>query len=304
MKKYIFIILLILVSFVTVSCGKRRQFEYDENKINVVVTTTILNDILLNLGGSEVSVYSLMETGVDPHSYIGRPSDVSSLKKADLIIYNGLNLEANLILLINSFDNNKVINVGSFYPENKLLSDEDGAIDPHIWFDVINFRTAIYGITNKLIEIDPNNESYYKNNYYNYSNELNLLTAELDSLLYELPEEKRILITAHDAFQYFGRAYNFEVNAIQGISTAAQASPKDIQDLANLIVRKNVKAIFLEASIPEQTIQSVINAVRVQGKSVSIGGTLYADSLGSSNDSNTYIKMIRHNMITIVSSLK
>lgn len=304
MKKTLLLIMILLNTIVISSCKMPTRFEYDNNKVNIVVTTTIISDITKNLGGNLVNVYPIMGFGVDPHSYIGRPSDTSALKQADLIIYNGHNLEANLTSIITSFNENKVLSIGDAIDADALIINNEGAIDPHIWFDLDNFMVAIESITNQLIETDPANTNYYLNNYNNYLNEFNLVVSNIKNELLDLPIEKRILITAHDSFAYFGRALDFQIYAIQGLSTATEASPRDIQTLANLVVNNQLKAIFTESSIPYHTIQSVINAVQIQGWTVEIGGELYSDSLGSNDLTNTYLKVLSYNANTIISSLK
>lgn len=304
MKKILLLMTLILNIILVSSCQMPDRFEYDNNKVNIVVTTTIIYDITLNLGSDLVNVYPIMGFGFDPHSYIGRPSDTSALKQADLIIYNGLNLEANLISIITSFDEDKVLSIGDELGKDLLITSNENVIDPHIWFDLDNFDVAISSITNKLIEIDPANTNNYLNNFMTYISEFNSVVTNIEYQLLDLPIEKRILITAHDAFAYFGRSLKFRIYSIQGISTATEASPRDIQTLANLVVDNQIKAIFTESSIPYHTIQSVINAVQIQGWSVEIGGELYSDSLGSNDLANTYLKMLIHNANTIINSLK
>lgn len=303
--KRIIALLLVLISIITLaSCNNSSGFKYIEGKVNIVATTTMVGDLAKQLGKEHVSVTTIMNVGVDPHSFVPRPSVTNAIKKADLVVTNGLYLEAKMGKVLTSLKS-KLIEVGSFIPENDLIKDEFNEVDPHIWFDVDNWIVISEGLTNKLIEIDKLNEESYLNNLNIYKEKLINLDLYVKEEVNKLPLDNRVLITAHDAFSYFGKAYGFEVLSIQGISTETEASGKDISELANLIVSKNVKAIFLESSIPENTIKAVIDAAKVKGHDVSIGGTLYSDSLGKiDSDVGTYIGMIKYNINTIIEGLR
>ncbi len=305
MKKIYFIIINILLLTTLISCSKIERYQYIEGKINIVATTTMIGDLAEQVGGENVSITTLMNVGVDPHSYVPRPSVTQAINKADLVIVNGLFLEAKMGKVLEMIDEDKLLVIGDHIPQETLLEDETGAVDPHIWFELANWIIATNVLKDKLISLDIDNEQYYLTRANNYLNELNDLEEEILTKIEELPKEKRILVTAHDAFSYFGKAYGFYVHSIQGISTETEASVKDIQNLANLIVNLNVKAIFIESSLPDATIKSVINAAKAQGHIVSIGGTLYSDSLGDKeSNANTYINMFRHNVIKIVEGMK
>jgi len=305
MKKIISIIALAVIAFTFVGCESLNRYEYVEGKVNIVTTTTMLGDLAKEIGGDDVSITTLMGVGVDPHSYKPRPSDTNALSRADLIIINGLHLEAKLGDVLESSQSDKLLIIGDFIPKGELLQDEDNVVDPHIWFDVENWKLAAKALADKLISLDNANSKAYQARVDEYLIKLDELNSYVINKVMELPKEKRILITAHDAFQYFANAYGFEVYSIQGISTETEPSAKDIQDLANLTVRLDVKAIFVESSIPENTINSVINAARVQGHDVKVGGELFSDSLGSESDgADTYIKMVQKNTDMIVNGLK
>ncbi len=307
MKKLIWllpVILALLSSAVLCSCTKSEGYIYVEGKVNIVATTTMIGDLAKEVGGDFVSVTTLMNVGVDPHSYQPKPSDAAALNKADLVILNGLHLEAQMGTVISRIGD-KVLVIGDAIGENKLLKGEDGAVDPHIWFDVNLWKSAAGAVGNKLKSVDAENEQAYQTRTETYLNELDVLNQYVQGKVSELSAKKRILVTAHDAFRYYANAYGFEVYAIQGISTETEASATDIQDLANLVVGLKVKAIFIESSVPQETVQSVINAASARGHTVIIGGELFSDSLGdSASSAETYIKTIRKNTDTIVNALK
>lgn len=305
MKRLFYLIINFILLFTLISCKQINKYEYIEGKINIVVTTTMIGDLAKEIGGEKVAITTLMNAGVDPHSFVPRPSVTQAISQADLVITNGLSLEAKMGKVLEMIKKEKLLVIGDYIPNESLLIDDSGAVDPHIWFDVSNWIVATNALKNKLISIDSENEHYYLNRTNNYLAELNVLEQEILEKIDELSQEKRILVTAHDAFSYFGKAYGFTVYSIQGISTETEASVKDIQNLANLIVTLKVKAIFIENSLPDATIKSVINAAKAQGHTVNIGGTLYSDSLGGENsNANTYIKMFKQNVYNIVEGIK
>lgn len=304
MKKFLILNLILILALSLSSCRRSVPFKYVEGKVNVVATTTMIGDLLSEIGKEHVSVTTVMNVGVDPHSFIPRPSVTRAISKADLVVTNGLNLEAKMGKVLHVLDD-KLLELGSFVPEESLIKDENGEIDPHFWFDVNLWTIAAEALTNRLILMDEENELDYLNNFNKYKEKLILLDEYIKEEVLPIEEEKRVLITAHDAFSYFGKAYGFNVLSIQGISTESEASAKDIKDLANLIVDNNVKAIYLESSIPETTIKSLIDAVKVMGHNVIIGGTLYSDSLGEEGSgAENYLDMVRHNIDTIIGGLK
>lgn len=302
---------IILISYLTIfvlllsSCKRNIGFKYVEGKVNIVATTTMIGDLAKNIGGDDVSVTTLMNIGVDPHSYVPRPSVTKAISEADLVIINGLNLEAKMGKVLQMIKEDKLLVIGDYVDEAHLLKDENGQVDPHVWFDISNWMAASVYLKNKLIELDGKNSASYISRYNSYYLELIDLEDYVINKVEELDINKRVLVTAHDAFSYFGNAYGIGVYSIQGISTESEASVKDIQDLANLIVDLKVKAIFIESSIPENTIKSVINAAKAKGHNVVIGGTLYGDSLGELNsEANNYINMVKSNIEKIVEGLK
>lgn len=304
MKKHILIFMIITLTFILASCNL--GYKYVDGKVNIVATTTLLGELAQNIGGDKVVVTTLMKSGVDPHLYTPKPSDTVALQRADFVSYGGLNLEGKLVDVLKTVSKQKAyFNSGEVFDnlQDRLIKDEDGVIDPHIWFDVENWILVTNEFSKKLIDYDKLNEDYYTLRTNEYIEQLNLLKEWVITKVSELNIEKRILVTAHDAFQYYGRAYNFQVESIQGISTDSEASINDINNLVNLVVEKDVKAIFIENSVPKKTIQAVITSAANKKHDVVIGGELFADSLGN-NEYNNYISVVKYNTSTIVDALK
>ena len=303
MKKVIALFVILLV----VSCGKKaKKFN---GKLNVVTTTTMITDLIKNIGGDKLDVNGLMGAGVDPHLYKASEGDVSKLFNADVVVYTGLHLEGKLEDVFEKMEhqNKKTIEASNAINKENLIDSELFAsnYDPHIWFDINNWRNITLYITEQLAKIDSKNAEFYKENSKVYLEKLNELNKEVEIKINELPEEKRILVTAHDAFNYFGKQHKFNVVGLQGLSTATEAGVQDVQKLSKFIIENKVKAIFVESSVPKRTIEALQEAVRSKGQEVVIGGTLYSDALGSAGtDEGTYIGMYKANVNTIVNALK
>ncbi len=302
MKKYIILVFLISIF----SCKKEPK---KNGKLQVVTTTTMITDLVKNIGGNKIDIQGLMGAGVDPHLYKASEGDVSKLFNADVIVYNGLHLEGKLEDVFEKMrqQNRKTIAVSDAIDKNTLIGSEYFAsnYDPHIWFDITNWEIITQYIIDKFSELDADNSETYKTNGANYLKKLASLKIVITQEVNSLPLEKRILVTAHDAFNYFGKEFQFNVVGLQGLSTATEAGVKDVQRLASFIEEKNVNAIFVESSVPKRTVEALQEAVRAKGKEVLIGGTLYSDALGSTGTTEaTYIGMYKHNVKIIVSSLK
>lgn len=280
-----------------------------EEKLNVVATTTMLADLSSVIGGDHVSVNGLMGPGIDPHLYQASAGDVSLLQKADVVVYNGLHLEGKMGEIFESLSGrgDSVICIEKGLDESKLLAwDGGGSVhDPHIWFDVSLWKAAASIVEKGFSSADPQHSSDYKSNLEKYLGELEALDTYVKERASEIPEEQRVLVTAHDAFSYFGKAYGFEVKGLQGISTDAEAGTADVSTLADFIVNRKIKAIFIESSVPPKTIEALQAAVKAKGFSVAIGGELYSDSLGGEGSgAQTYILTVKANIDTIAGALK
>lgn len=277
-------------------------------KVNVVTTTTMITDLVRNIGGDSVSVQGLMGSGVDPHLYKASEGDVSKLTSADVVFYSGLHLEGKLVDVFKKMGrSSNTIALAEVLDKKDLIGSDQfsSSFDPHIWFDIDYWKQITVYLTEQLSEEDPESAEFYEKNKEAYLKKLNTLEDEVHDIIAELPEEKRILVTAHDAFSYFGKAYGFEVVGLQGLSTATEAGVQDVQKLAKLIIDKEVKAIFIESSVPKRTIEALQQAVRSKGYDVQIGGTLYSDALGSpGTEEGTYMGMFKFNVKTIIKALK
>jgi len=299
---------LLVLFFMIISC-KNKNTNNESTKLNVVTTTTMITDMVKNIGGNLIVINGLMGAGVDPHLYKASEGDVSKLFNADVIFYNGLHLEGKLVEVFEKMESTSKTQVplAETLDPSKLIGSEYFAsnYDPHVWFNIEFFKQFANQVTKTLSEKDPKNEVGYKENEAIFLAKLNTLQKEVRATIETLPQEKRILVTAHDAFNYFGKAYNFEVVGLQGLSTVTEAGVQDVQKLSEFIIEKKVKAIFVESSVPRRTIEALQAAVNSKGHQVKIGGSLYSDALGDSGTlEGTYIGMFTHNVTTIVNELR
>ena len=287
--------------------GSPRPADLSGRKIRVVTTIGMITDIVLRVGGERVQVAGLMGPGVDPHLYKASEGDVARLAGADVIFYGGLHLEGKMAEV---FERMKAriltVAVTDGIDRSLLLTPPEfqGVYDPHVWFDVTLWMKAVERVEETLAGIDPQHGETYRGNAKDYLGKLSELHEYVKARAGEVAPSRRVLITAHDAFNYFGRAYGFEVRGLQGISTVAEAGTADIQALANLIVERRIPAVFVETSVSPRTVEALREAVRARGFRVEIGGNLYSDAMGNpGTPDGTYIGMVRHNIDTIVSAL-
>ena len=308
MLKYIKIsaLLFLSIAMLLFSCERKRRVKPPGEKLLVVCTTGMIADLAKNVGGHKADVYGLMGPGIDPHLYKATPSDISSLFDADIILYNGLHLESKMAELFDKMSKSRItVSVTRRFPESKLHDGGGGFHDPHVWFDVSLWRNAVTEIADAFSKMQPEWAGYYNENARKYLEKLDSLHNFVLRRANELLPEQRILITAHDAFGYFGNAYGFKVVGLQGISTESEAGAKDVSNLVNLIISKKIKAIFIESSVPIKNIKAVQEAVKASGWQVNIGGELFSDSMGDAGSfEGTYIGMVTHNINTIVNALK
>lgn len=280
-----------------------------DGKVSAVATVGMIGDVVKNVGKDHVEVTSLMGPGVDPHLYKPTASDTSKLSNADIIFYGGLELEGRMTdtFVKIARTGKPTIAVSENIDTAKLREPPEfaGKYDPHIWFDVTLWIEVVDTIKKELQQFDPANAKEYEKNAEAYKKELTTLHEDIKKQVATVPQSSRVLVTAHDAFGYFGNQYGFEVKGLQGISTSSEASAKDVQELAQFLVTRKIKAIFVESSVPQDTIKAVQQAARAKGWNVIIGGQLFSDAMGNEGTpEGTYIGMVRHNVNAIVNSLK
>ena len=299
---------LVLMLGMLTGCGAKED-KVDDGKLNIVTTTTMLYDLTAYIAGDHAEVTALMGPGVDPHLYQASAGDVTKMQEADIVVYNGIHLEGKMGDIFASLteQGRDIICAEDGIDKSVLLDDETNPeiYDPHVWFDVTIWMDVAEHAAKVLSEIDPENAADYNANKDNYIKELEELDAYIRGRVEELPESSRVLVTAHDAFRYFGKAYGFEVKGLQGISTDAEAGTADVSNLAKFIADNKIKAIFVESSVPPKNIEALQAAVIARGFDVAIGGELYSDSLGDeASGDDTYVLTCKANIDTIVDALK
>lgn len=301
-----------LVSLVLVaaacSAGPASPAEVAERRLRVTATTGMVADAVRNVGGDRVEVVALMGPGVDPHLYKPTASDVGRLDGADLVAYNGLHLEGRMVDLFEGLERTGTptfaVTEGLDPSRLRTPAELDGQHDPHVWFDVSLWSEAVRAVEAELSSIDPASAGTYRANAGAYRAQLAELDGYVRARVAEVPARSRVLITAHDAFGYFGDAYGFEVRGLQGTSTAAEAGAGDVQGLARFICQRHVRALFVESSIPRRTIAAVQQAALAHGCQVGIGGELFSDAMGDEGTpEGTYVGMVRANIDAIVDGL-
>ena len=285
----------------------------DQGKFKIVATTGMIGDAALRIAGEHAVVESLMGPGVDPHLYKASESDVRRLSEANLILYQGLHLEGRMVDILGKIGRTRpVLAVGETIPESELLGFSPagapagtyGAFDPHLWFDVELWSRLLDPIANKLAELLPEHADEFRRSADEYEEELLELDLWVQQRFDELPKERRVLVTAHDAFSYMGRRYGIEVVGIQGISTVAEAGLKDLDRVVDTVVERKIPAVFVESSVSPRSIEALQRACQNRGHQVVIGGQLYSDAMGAADsDAGTYPGMVRANINTIVDSL-
>lgn len=275
-------------------------------KLRIVATTGMLGDAVRRIVGNHVLVEVLMGPGIDPHLYKPTPSDLSALRRADAIFYNGLHLEAKMAEVLKNMSARHTVFAAGDALQKKDLNYPAGAAlpDPHIWFDLSLWQKVVLQIGKAMAALDTANADFYLKNMSAYYQELESLDAFAAAEIARIPASQRILLTAHDAFGYFGAAYGIEVKGLQGISTTAEFGLKDLSAMVKMIKMRRIKAIFLETAISDRAIKAVVAGCQKQGHDVKIGGTLYADALGEAGTPEaSFTGVIRHNLRTIVEAL-
>lgn len=307
-QRFFCLALLGALLFFVGGCSKQAQTA-PNGKLKVTTTTSMVTDLVKNIGGDKVEVQGLMGAGVDPHLYKATASDIAKLQQADAIFYNGLLLEGKMEEIFSRMKQSgrKIYAITEGLPKDRLLKPEEmaGHHDPHVWFDVEMWELCAQEVEKGLRTADPANAEHYTAKSAEFRTKLKELHNWAKTKVQELSQEKRILITSHDAYNYFGRAYGFEVVGLQGISTVTEPGLADMAKMVDFIKKKGVKAIFVESSVPPNTINRISNDAGVK-----VGGELFSDAMGTPGqiengyDLGTYEGMVKHNINTIVDSLK
>ena len=301
---------LILLMF-SGACGQAASDErpLSERPVRVVATTSIVADLVLNVGGPRVEVDALMGPGVDPHLFNASAGDVTVMAAADVVVYNGLHLEGKMGDLFEQMNERGKLTIPLAelaVPDSLLLPSElfQSNYDPHIWFDVGLWRLAAQTLANELARLDTVHAETYQSRAIDYSMQLQEAEDYVHSRISEIPASARVLVTSHDAFGYFGTAFGFEVHGLQGLTTAVEAGTADVQALAELVAERRIPSMFIESSVSPRGIEAVREAVRARGFEIGLGGPLHGDALGApGSPASTYVGMVRHNIEVLVEGL-
>ena len=295
-----------VVAVLVASCGPARPLAATaDGKPRVVATTTIVADLVRQVAGEAVAIETLMGPGVDPHSYRPTPRDADRLVRADLVVASGLHLEGRLQSLLERLGRRKpVIFVAEGLPENDLLEAEAGLPDPHVWFDASLWARCVPGVVAALERIAPELSEDFHRRGDDYRERLESLHGSLRARLAAVPASRRVLVTAHDAFRYYGRAYSIEVVGVQGVSTESEAGLADVNRLVDLVVDRSIPAVFVETSVPDRSVRAILEGAAARGHAVTTGGRLYSDALGPpGSDGDTLTAALEANTQRIATAL-
>ena len=276
----------------------------------IVCTVGMITDIVCNVAGEYAEVEGIIGEGIDPHLYKPTRGDVVKLSQADVVFYNGLLLEGKMTdVLVGVASTGKPVQAVTeaiLEETDYLLEKDDGSeyTDPHVWMDVSGWLRALPVVAETLAIYDPENTEAYRTQAAVYTEELEALDAYAKEAMSTIPESQRVLVTAHDAFQYLGRAYGIEVRGIQGMSTESEAGVRDLEDLVDFIVERQIPAVFVESSVADKNVRALVEGARARGHDVIIGGTLFSDAMGQAGTyEGSYIGMIDSNVTTITNAL-
>lgn len=298
-------VMVLSFSFLLFGCSAETE---GEKEGIVVATTGQIADAIKEISGDHLQVSALMGPGVDPHLYKATQSDLSKLDKAEVIFYNGLHLEGQMLDIFEQMSKDKtVLAVGETLDEKQLLASDTDAMlhDPHIWFDIELWKGVVKAISTQLQEEYPEFKADFQTNEAAYLKKLGDLQSYAEKRVNEIPQQQRILVTAHDAFNYFGRSQGFEVRGLQGLSTDSEYGVKDVQEMVDFLVENKIKALFIESSVSDKAMKAVIEGAKEKGHDIVIGGELFSDAMGAEGTTEgTYIGMYQHNIDTIVDALK
>jgi len=312
MKSFSIKLLLVFFSVTLSSCEKPLENKKAETnsfeKLKIVTTIGMISDLVKQIVKDKHHVKNIVNAGVDPHLYKATRSDIALLSGADLVFYNGLLLEGKLTdaLIRVASSGKQVVAVTESIDKKYLLSPPEfnQHYDPHVWMDPAAWLKTVEIITDKIIKLDHKKKDFYLKNSKELIKKLKRLDNYCIEILNSVPSETKVLVTAHDAFNYFGKRYGYEVLGIQGISTESEAGVKDIQDLVKTLVDRKIKAVFVESTVSDRNIKALIEGANSYGHEVRIGGKLFSDAMGQSGTyRGTYEGMIDHNVTTIVKAL-
>lgn len=302
------LLLATLLLFATACRDEPAPADNDQPRFRVVATTAMIADPAREIAGPHASVVSLTGEGVDPHLFKPTRTDMAALLEADLVLANGHHLEGRMA---DAFDRlaargTPVVRVAEALPADLLIEDPDypGQADPHLWMDPLAWLEVTGAIAHALAEADPDNAAFYRANADNYQARLRRLHEHAEAAVATIPEPQRVLVTAHDAFNYFARRYGIEVHAVQGLSTESEAGVRDVERLVTLLADRRIPAVFAETSVSDRNVNALIAGARARGHAVALGGSLYSDAMGPPETAEgTYLGMIEHNLRTIVTAL-
>ncbi len=287
--------------------GAARADDVRSYPYRITCTTGMVTDIVRNVAGNKADVQGIIGEGVDPHLYTATRGDVVKLLRADIVFYSGLMLEGKMAdALVKVGRKQPVYAVTELIDKALLLEPPEfkGHHDPHVWMDVSLWKQCTEMVAKSLGEFDAANAAYYQSNYDRYAVELDKLHDYAKEVLSTIPSTRRVMVTAHDAFNYLGRQYGLEVRGIQGISTESQAGIEDINQLVRLLVDRKVPAVFRETSVSQKNITALVEGAEAHGHRVVIGGSLFSDAMGKPGTyEGTYIGMIDRNVTTIARAL-
>lgn len=299
---------MIALSGLFTSCTEKADDSTVEVPFQATATVAMIADIVREVAGDRAEVNGIIGSGVDPHLYKPTAPDIKSMQSADIIFYNGLNLEGKMgdVLVRMATSGKSVHAVTELILDqgDYVITDEEEHYDPHVWMDVQGWIKAVDVVSAGLSGYDPEGAAIYTENANAYKEELVKLDAYAKQVIASIPEEKRVLVTAHDAFGYMARAYGLEVKGIQGISTESEAGVKDIEDLVTFLTERKIPAVFVESSVSDKNIRALAEGAKAKGHEVGIGGELFSDAMGAAGTyEGTYLGMIDHNATTIARAL-
>lgn len=296
----------LLLGLPLVACGPKEKTP--GAPLEVAATVGMIADIVRVVAGDRAEVKGIIGEGVDPHLYKPTSTDVKALQAADLIFYNGLMLEGKMgdVLVRLAGSGKKVVAVTEAILDqgDYVITDEAEHYDPHVWMDVQGWKKAVTVVERALSEHDSANAAHYRDNAAAYQEQLTKLDDYARASIATIPEPQRVLVTAHDAFNYLSRAYGIEVRGVQGMSTESEAGVKDIETLVSFLVSRKIPAVFVESSVSDKNVRALLEGAAAQGHTVVIGGELYSDAMGPAGTyEGTYLGMIDHNITTITRAL-